>query len=198
MSLQFRERFTQDFDRIKVHLSGSKKIKKRTTKIQKETLDWLIDNFDFNRSHLVTLHLNDKLSYKKEIKDLVFHDISKIVTRFRRKLENRVFSKRSNKRLEIFTVIEGLKWKTERNHIHMIISTEQHISKEMMIVEMVNSFHRTKCLVDIHVVRIGQDKTNLVDYLTKELKQREITLDDETIDWKNSRLTKDHYLQVNH
>ena len=198
MSLQFRERFTQDFDRINDHLNQSSSRKKRTTKIQKKTLDWLIDNFDFNRSHLVTLHLNDKLSYKKEIKDLVFHDISKIVTRFRRKLENRVFSKRSNKRLEIFTVIEGLKWKTERNHIHMIISTEQHISKEMMIVEMVNSFHRTKCLVDIHVVKIGQDKTNLVDYLTKELKQREITLDDETIDWKNSRLTKDHYLQVNH
>ena len=198
MSLQFRKRVTEDFERIKVHLSGTSKIKKRTTKIQKETLDWLIDNFDFNRSHLVTLHLNDKLSYKKEIKDLVFHDISKIVTRFRRKLENRVFSKRSNKRLEIFTVIEGLKWKLDRNHIHIIISTEQHISKEMMIVEMVNSFHRTKCLVDIHVVRIGQDKTNLVDYLTKELKERDITLDDETIDWKNSRLTKDHYLQVTH
>ena len=197
MSLHFRERFTEDFDRIKGHLDKNSK-KKRTTKIQKKTLNWLIENFDFNRSHLITLHLNDRLSYKKVIKDLVFNDISKIVTRFRRKLENRVFSKRSNKRLEIFTVIEGLKWKLDRNHIHIIISTEQHISKEMMIVEMVNSFHRTKCLVDIHVVRIGQDKTNLVDYLTKELKEREITLNDETIDWKNSRLTKDHYLQITH
>ena len=195
MSLQFRNRFKKDFERIKVHINKNEKIR-TTTKIQKTTFDWIIENYDFNRSYLVTLHLNDGLGFKKEVKDLVFNDISKINKRFIRRLENRVFSKNSKNRLEVFTVIEGLKYYKDRNHIHLIISTEKHMTREMMIVEMVRSFERTKYLVDIHIKKVEHDVSNLIDYLTKQLKV--MTLDDDTIDWKNSRLTKDHYLQITH
>ena len=195
MSLQFRNRFTEDFERIKVHINKNEKIR-TTTKIQKTTFDWIIENYDFNRSYLVTLHLNDTLSFKKEVKDLVFNEISKINKRFIKRLENKVFSKNSKNRLEVFSVIEGLKFKTNRNHIHLIISTEKHMTREMMIVEIVRSFERTKYLVDIHIKKVEHDVSNLIDYLTKQLKV--MTLDDDTIDWKNSRLTKDHYLQITH
>ena len=65
MSLQFRKRFTEDFDRIKVHLDKNNE-RRTTTKIQQTTIDWLLENYEFNRSYLVTLHLNDGLSFKKD------------------------------------------------------------------------------------------------------------------------------------
>lgn len=194
MSLQFRERFTQDFDRIKVHLDKEKR--RTTTKIQKTTIDWLLKNYDFNRSYLVTLHLNDTLGFKKEVKDLVFNEISQINKRFIRRLHDKVFSKNSKNRLEVFTVIEGLKNKIDRNHIHLIISTEKHMTREMMIVEIVRSFERTKKLKDIHIKRVENDVSNLVSYLTKQL--RVMTLDDDTIDWKNCYLNENNYLQITH
>ena len=195
MSLQFRNRFKKDFERIKVHINKNEKIR-TTTKIQKTTIDWIIENYDFNRSYLVTLHLNDGLGFKKEIKDLVFNDISKINKRFIRRLENRVFSKNSKNRLEVFTVIEGLKYYKDRNHVHLIISTEKHMTREMMIVEIVRSFERTKYLVDLHIKKVEHDVSNLIDYLTKQLKV--MTLDDDTIDWKNCYLNKTNYLQITH
>ena len=195
MSLQFRNRFKKDFERIKVHINKNEKIR-TTTKIQKTTFDWIIENYDFNRSYLVTLHLNDGLGFKKEIKDLVFNDISKINKRFIRRLENRVFSKNSKNRLEVFTVIEGLKYYKDRNHVHLIISTEKHMTREMMIVEIVRSFERTKYLVDLHIKKVEHDVSNLIDYLTKQLKV--MTLDDDTIDWKNCYLNKTNYLQITH
>ena len=194
MSLQFRKRFTDDFDRIKVHLDKDKR--RTTTKIQKTTIDWLLKNYDFNRSYLVTLHLNDTLGFKKEVKDLVFNEISQINKRFIRRLHNKVFSKNSKNRLEVFTVIENLKNKIDRNHIHLIISTEKHMTREMMIVEIVRSFERTKKLKDIHIKRVENDVSNLVSYLTKQL--RVMTLDDDTIDWKNCYLNKNNYLQITH
>ena len=194
MSVQFRERFTQDFDRIKVHLDKDKR--RTTTKIQQTTIDWLLKNYDFNRSYLVTLTLNDTLGFKKEVKDLVFNEISQINKRFIRRLENRVFSKNSKNRLEVFTVLEGLKNKIDRNHIHLIISTEKHMTREMMIVEIVRSFERTKKLKDIHIKRVENDVSNLVSYLTKQL--RVMTLDDDTIDWKNCYLNENNYLQITH
>ena len=195
MSLQFRNRFKKDFERIKVHINKNEKIR-TTTKIQKTTFDWIIENYDFNRSYLVTLHLNDGLGFKKEIKDLVFNDISKINKRFIRRLENRVFSKNSKNRLEVFTVIEGLKYHKDRNHVHLIISTEKHMTREMMIVEIVRSFERTKYLVDLHIKKVEHDVSNLIDYLTKQLKV--MTLDDDTIDWKNCYLNETNYLQITH
>ena len=194
MSLQFRKRFTDDFDRIKVHLDKDKR--RTTTKIQKTTIDWLLKNYDFNRSYLVTLHLNDTLGFKKEVKDLVFNEISQINKRFIRRLHNKVFSKNSKNRLEVFTVIENLKNKIDRNHIHLIISTEKHMTREMMIVEIVRSFERTKKLKDIHIKRVENDVSNLVSYLTKQL--RVMTLDDDTIDWKNCYLNRNNYLQITH
>ena len=196
MSLQtvnrFKEKFDQDLGHIERYLENEESTKRSTTKVQRDVLKWITNHFDFNRSYVVTLHLNDQLSYKKVIRDLVFNDISKITTRLFRRLENRVFSKNSNKRLEKFTVIEGLKRRDQRNHIHFIVSTTQHMSREMMLVEIVRSFERTKYLTDVHIKMIDHNVSNLVDYLTKELKM--MTFNDDTIDWKNTYMKDEYFL----
>ncbi len=168
------------------------------TTIKDEIVRFIIDNYDFNRSYLITTHLNDSLSYKKTLCDLNFNTISNINKTFIKKLTNKVFCRSSKNRLEIFTVIENLKHIDKRTHIHTIVSTPEHLSVEMMIVKITQSVMNTEQLVDLNIKPLNDNAFNLVHYLTKQLQKEKLSLEDDTIDWENCYLTKSNYLAVNH
>ena len=80
-------------------------------------------------------------------------------------------------RLERFVVTETEK---PKNHVHMIVETPIHISKDMMLINIIESLHKTKGLgkMDIRNIRY---KTGMIEYLCKELQPNM-----DSIDWENS------------
>ena len=107
---------------------------------------------------------------------MTLYDIQKINKRFIRRLEKKSNVHQRN-RLERFLVTE-----TDRpkNHCHMVMETPIHLSKEMMLKNIIESLSETKGLgkVDVRNVRYKQ---GLVDYLCKELRPNK-----DSIDWENS------------
>ena len=144
------------------------------SKFTKSGSDWINDMSLFNRGLLVTYHLWDNLSWRKDFDNL--HQNQKINKRFIRRLEKKC-NVHQKQRLERFVVIETDK---PRNHVHMISETPIHISKEMMLKNIIESLNQTKGLgkVDIRDVRY---KTGIVEYLCKELQPNR-----DSIDWENS------------
>ena len=62
----------------------------------------------------------------------------------------------------------------------MIVETPIHLSKDMMLINIIKSLHKTKGLgkMDIRNIRY---KTGMVEYLCKELQPNM-----DSIDWENS------------
>ena len=102
--------------------------------------------------------------------------INKINKRFIRRLEKKC-NVHQKRRLERLVVTETDK---PRNHCHLIIETPIHLSKEMMLTNVVKSLSKTKGLgkIDIRNVRY---KSGLIEYLCKELRPNK-----DSIDWENS------------
>ena len=144
------------------------------SKFTKSGSDWVNDISLFNRGLLVTYHLWDNLSWRKDFDNL--HQIQKINKRFIRRLEKKC-NVHQKQRLERFVVTETEK---PKNHVHMIVETPIHLSKDMMLINIIESLHKTKGLgkMDIRNVRY---KTGIVEYLCKELHPNR-----DSIDWENS------------
>lgn len=62
----------------------------------------------------------------------------------------------------------------------MIVETPIHLSKDMMLINIIESLHQTKGLgkMDIRNVRY---KSGIIEYLCKELRPNK-----DSIDWENS------------
>ena len=144
------------------------------SKFTKSGSDWINNISLFNRGLLVTYNLWDNLSWRKDYKNIL--EIQKRNRRFIRRLEKKC-NVHQKQRLERFVVIETDK---PRNHVHMISETPIHISKEIMLKNIIESLNQTKGLgkVDIRDVRY---KTGIVEYLCKELQPNK-----DSIDWENS------------
>ena len=144
------------------------------SKFTKVGSDWVNKVSMFNRGLFITYGLWDNLSWKKD--EMALTDIQKINKRFIRRLEKKSNVHQRN-RLERFLVTE-----TDRpkNHCHMVMETPIHLSKEMMLKNIIESLSETKGLgkVDVRNVRYKQ---GLVDYLCKELRPNK-----DSIDWENS------------
>ena len=125
------------------------------SKFTKSGSDWINNIGLFNRGLLVTYNLWDNLSWRKDFDNL--YQIQKINKRFIRRLEKKC-NVHQKQRLERFVVTETDK---ARNHIHMITETPIHISKELMLKNIIESLHETKGLgkFDIRNVRY---KTGIV------------------------------------
>jgi len=134
--------------------------------------DWLNDRFDFERALFLTVHLDEYLSWRKD--DLAKAEVSKRVKRFFRRLEKKCF-KSQKKRLEKFTVIET----KNRNHVHIVVETPQHLSNETMKSNVELSFRETQGFGKPYIVNMRK-KSGLIEYLTKE-----VDLNKDTVDLKN-------------
>jgi len=144
------------------------------SRFTKDGSDWINSVGLFNRGLFVTYNLYDNLSWRKDFNNLL--QINKINKRFIRRLEKKC-NVHQKRRLERFVVTETDK---PRNHCHLIIETPIHLSKEMMLTNVVKSLSETKGLgkIDIRNVRY---KSGLIEYLCKELRPNK-----DSIDWENS------------
>ncbi len=144
------------------------------SRFTKDGSDWINNVGLFNRGLFVTYNLYDNLSWRKDFNNLL--QINKINKRFIRRLEKKC-NVHQKRRLERFVVTETDK---PRNHCHLIIETPIHLSKEMMLTNVVKSLSETKGLgkIDIRNVRY---KSGLIEYLCKELRPNK-----DSIDWENS------------
>ena len=130
------------------------------SRFTKDGSDWINSVGLFNRGLFVTYNLYDNLSWRKDFNNLL--QINKINKRFIRRLEKKC-NVHQKRRLERFVVTETDK---PRNHCHLIIETPIHLSKEMMLTNVVKSLSETKGLgkIDIRNVRY---KSGLIEYLCK-------------------------------
>ena len=144
------------------------------SRFTKDGSDWINSVGLFNRGLFVTYNLYDNLSWRKDFDNLL--QINKINKRFIRRLEKKC-NVHQKRRLERLVVTETDK---PRNHCHLIIETPIHLSKEMMLTNVVKSLSETKGLgkIDIRNVRY---KSGLIEYLCKELRPNK-----NSIDWENS------------
>ena len=144
------------------------------SRFTKDGSDWINSVGLFNRGLFVTYNLYDNLSWRKDFNNLL--QINKINKRFIRRLEKKC-NVHQKRRLERLVVTETDK---PRNHCHLIIETPIHLSKEMMLTNVVKSLSETKGLgkIDIRNVRY---KSGLIEYLCKELRPNK-----DSIDWENS------------
>ena len=155
------ERYKRNYDRDNffrwvVYLSrvyqvidGLPKPFRYTYKEQEEIVEWCLSRFRFRRGFFLTIHVpsyltNGHVTEKGSIvfknPDDYFFQISNITKRFFRRLERRVYGKQSKNRLEKFTVIEGCYNRYEKNHIHILVETPEHLSMWKMR-EMIMSSH---------------------------------------------------------
>jgi len=144
------------------------------SRFTKDGSDWINNVGLFNRGLFVTYNLYDNLSWRKDFDNLL--QINKINKRFIRRLEKKC-NVHQKRRLERLVVTETDK---PRNHCHLIIETPIHLSREMMLTNVVKSLSETKGLgkIDIRNVRY---KSGLIEYLCKELRPNK-----DSIDWENS------------
>ena len=144
------------------------------SRFTKDGSDWINSVGLFNRGLFVTYNLYDNLSWRKDFDNLL--QINKLNKRFIRRLEKKC-NVHQKRRLERLVVTETDK---PRNHCHLIIETPIHLSKEMMLTNVVKSLSETKGLgkIDIRDVRY---KSGLIEYLCKELRPNK-----DSIDWENS------------
>ena len=144
------------------------------SRFTKSGSDWINQMSLFNRGLLVSYNLWDNLSWKKD--DMTLYEIQKINKRFIRRLEKKCHVHQKN-RLERLLDCETDR---PRNHCHMILETPIHLSKEIMLKNIIESLHQTKGLgkMDIRNVRY---KEGLIEYCCKELRPNK-----NSIDWENS------------
>ena len=147
-------------------------------KYTKSGSDWVNRILLLNRGLMVTYHLWDNLTWRKDFNTL--YSIKRINRRFIRRLEKKC-NVHQKSRLERFVSTETDK---PRNHVHMIVETPIHISKEMMLKYIIESLHETKGLgkLDIRKVRY---KTGLVEYLCKEFRPKKDSIELENCYFKD-------------
>lgn len=165
----------------------------QTEKYRQSYIDFINSNSDLNRSFFITCNLIDQLSLdivkvrKNEYKYLntsrneLFRRISKVNTQFFRTLEQCCFTK-DRKRLEKLSVIH---MNTYKNHVHLVVETCEHLSKEMMKNYIFMSFNNTKKMCEIDIREVDH-RYSLYEYLTKE----QVDVNKDTVDIENSYFKK--------
>ena len=143
------------------------------SRFTKDGSDWVNRISLLNRGLLVTYNLWNNLSWRKDEDTL--YQILKINRRFIRRLEKKC-NVHQKSRLERFVTTETDR---PRNHVHLVVETPIHLSKEMMLKNIVEGISETKGLgeVDIRNVR---EKKHLIEYLCKELRPKK-----DSIEWEN-------------
>jgi len=113
-------------------------------------------------SLFLVLHLNHFLQQEKNEP----HKIKKSLKRFFRNIDNEVFSKKSNKQLRRYVMIENLK-KRGKTHVQSAIEIPQHLNS----VALKNIIKRN---LNDQIVRLEHitnvyDHKGLIDYNTKDI-----------------------------
>ena len=125
-----------------------------------------MSEYTTSKSLFFVLHLNHYLQKEKNEP----HKIKKSLKKFFKSIDNEVFSKKSNKQLRRYVVIENLK-KRGSTHVQSVIEIPQHLNS----VALKNIIKRN---LNEQIVRLEHSETvekkkgghkGLIDYNTKDI-----------------------------
>tara|TARA_B100000315_G_C14372254_1_gene493529 strand:- start:268 stop:786 length:519 start_codon:yes stop_codon:yes gene_type:complete len=146
--------------------------------IQRRTFKRYLEQFKTDNMLFLVLHTNDYLARDKNS-----NRIKKSLKKYFRSVDNQVFSKKSNKRLQRYVVIENLK-NNRRNHIQIAIECPKHLNKFEMQKILKNCLNNEICNLE-HIAEV-YNFTNLTDYNTKDMDSVRPYQTDKTFDEVNS------------
>ena len=155
--------------------------------IQRRSYQRFLKTFKTDNMLFLVLHLNNYLSKEQNP-----FEIQKSLKRFFRRVDNKVFSSKSNKQLQRYVVIENLKKPkyqkkhnsskvSNRTHVQVAIDVPRHLNKSKLRDMIRDSLDNQICnLSHISVIKTYDE---LVEYNTKDMysikpKETDITFDD--------------------
>ena len=133
----------------------SKDISRR--RLKKHLKEYTTDN-----SLFLVLHLNRYLQQEKNEP----HKIKKALKKFFKSIDNEVFSKKSNKQLRRYVMIENLK-KTGITHIQTAIEIPQHLNS--VALKKIIERNLNDQIVKLQHIATVDDHDGLIDYNTKDI-----------------------------
>ncbi len=127
----------------------------------------------------VILHLNYHLSHTK------YSDrIKSALKSYLRKVDNDVFSKNSNKRLQRYVVIENIHHLYKRNHIQLEIELPSHLNKFQLRQILFQNLNNQ--IVKLFHTAVADDDVSLIDYNCKDFEHIEQNQTEEIFDEVNT------------
>ena len=155
--------------------------------IQRRSYQRFLKTFKTDNMLFLVLHLNNYLSKERNP-----YEIQKSLKRFFRRVDNKVFSSKSNKQLQRYVVIENLKKQkhqkkqnsskvSNRTHVQVAIDVPRHLKKSKLRDIIRDSLDNQICNLSHASVITRYD--DLIDYNTKDMysikpKETDITFDD--------------------
>ena len=150
--------------------------------IQRRSFKQYSNQFKTDNMLFVVLHMNDYLA-----RDTDSYRIKKSLKKYFRSVDNEVFSKKSNKRLQRYVVIENQK-NNRRNHIQVALECPKHLNKFKLRDILHNSLNNQICKLE-HIDEV-YDYDNLIDYNTKDMYSIKPHQTDNTFDEVNSHFNR--------
>ena len=165
----FRERMNLQNDLVKQVMRQD---------IQRISFKRFANQFKTDNMLFLVLHLNEHLAKKKTP-----FEIQEQLNKYLKSVDNKVFSKKSKKKLSRHVVIENMT-NHRRNHVQVVIECPQHLNKFRLRDILKSSLNN-------HIVRLEHvaevyDFENLIDYNTKDIQSVKPTQIDKTFDEVNS------------
>ena len=146
--------------------------------IQRRSFKSFVYQFKTDKMLFLVLHLNEHLAKKK-----IPYEIQKQLKKYFKTVDNNVFSKKSNKRLNKHVVIENLS-NFRRTHVQAVIECPRHLNKfklrDMLRTALNNDVVRLEHIAEVY------DFESLIDYNTKDIQSVKPTQTDKTFDEVNS------------
>ena len=158
--------------------------------IQRRSYQRFLKTFKTDNMLFLVLHLNNYLSKEQNP-----FEIQKSLKRFLRRVDNKVFSSKSNKRLQRYVVIENLKKQkhqkrlhssrvSNRTHVQIAIDVPRHLTKSKLRDIIRSSLDNQIC--NLSHVDVIDRYDELIDYNTKDMYSIKPTDTDITFDEVNS------------
>ena len=162
--------------------------------IQRRSYQRFLKTFKTDNMLFLVLHLNNYLSKEQNP-----FEIQKSLKRFFRRVDNKVFSSKSNKRLQRYVVIENLKKQkhqkrlhssrvSNRTHVQIAIDVPRHLTKSKLRDIVRSSLDNQIC--NLSHVDVIDRYDELIDYNTKDMYSIKPTDTDITFDEVNSYRVK--------
>lgn len=146
---------------------NSKLVKNEMDKdLSRRRLKHHLKGYTTTNSLFLVIHLNHYLAQEKGEP----HKTKKALKKFFRSIDNEVFSKKSNKQLRRYVMIENLN-KIGKTHVQTAIEIPQHINSVGLI--KVIKRHLNNQIVRLEHGAHVYDHDGLIDYNTKDIKNFE-------------------------
>jgi len=121
-----------------------------------------MSEYTTSKSLFFVLHLNHYLQKEKNEP----HKIKKSLKKFFKSIDNEVFSKKSNKQLRRYVVIENLK-KRGKTHVQSSIEIPQHLNS--VALKKIIKRNLNDQIVRLEHITNVYDHKGLIDYNTKDI-----------------------------